>query len=393
MQQKIEEWSDEDDECFTVCDLGDVYRQHLRWKTHLPRVEPFYAVKCNDDPRVLKLLVSLGIGFDCASKFEMQPLLEQHDVHPSRIVFANPCKPVTHIQYAAKHHVSLMTFDNVDELYKIKESYPEAELILRIFTDNSKAYSNVSAKFGAHMESVDGLLMKARELELPVVGVSFHIGTGCMDASAFTDALSSARSVFDQAASMGHNMTILDLGGGFPGVGLEGQTTFENVANVLREQLDALFPPHIRVIAEPGRFYVSTAFTTCTRIMAKRSTMTSQKQKHIMYYTLDGVFGLFGGVPAKNLSPVAKVMTRNGKLIQTQDMIALEYEPKYECSIWGPTCTPYDCITLDAKLPDLQVGDWLYWPNMGAYTYAIASHGFSGFTTPSIIYIDTSNVL
>lgn len=103
----------------------------------------------------------------------MQPLLEQLQVHPSRIVFANPAKPVTHIQYAAKHHVSLMTFDNIDELYKIKESYPEAELILRIFTDNSKAYSNVSAKFGAHMESVDGLLMKARELELPVVGVRY----------------------------------------------------------------------------------------------------------------------------------------------------------------------------------------------------------------------------
>lgn len=44
MKQKIEEWSDGDDECFTVCDLGDVYRQHLRWKTHLPRVEPFYGM-------------------------------------------------------------------------------------------------------------------------------------------------------------------------------------------------------------------------------------------------------------------------------------------------------------------------------------------------------------
>lgn len=103
-----------------------------------------------------------------------------------------------------------------------------------------------------------------------------------MDASAFIDALSSARSVFDQATSIGHNMSILDLGGGFPGVGLKGQTTFENVAIVVREQLDALFPSDIRVIAEPGRFYVSTAFTTCTRIMGKRSTMTAQKQKHIM---------------------------------------------------------------------------------------------------------------
>lgn len=136
-------------------------------------MQKYVAVKCNDDPRILNLLVSLGIGFDCASKFEMQPLVEQHPVHSSRIIFANPCKPVTHIQYAARHHVSLMTFDNMDELYKIKENHPEAELILRIFTDNSKAHADVSAKYGAHMESVDVLLLKARELELPVVGVRY----------------------------------------------------------------------------------------------------------------------------------------------------------------------------------------------------------------------------
>jgi diaminopimelate decarboxylase len=53
---------------FYVCDLGDIVRKHQAWKTLLPRVEPFYAVKCNDDPVVLGLLAKLGTGFDCASK-------------------------------------------------------------------------------------------------------------------------------------------------------------------------------------------------------------------------------------------------------------------------------------------------------------------------------------
>lgn len=43
-------------------------KKHLRWKKGLPRVTPFYAVKCNDSWPILKTLASLGTGFDCASK-------------------------------------------------------------------------------------------------------------------------------------------------------------------------------------------------------------------------------------------------------------------------------------------------------------------------------------
>jgi ornithine decarboxylase len=53
---------------FYVADLGEVTRMHMQWKDMLPRVEPFYAMKCNPDPYVIKTLVGLGTGFDCASK-------------------------------------------------------------------------------------------------------------------------------------------------------------------------------------------------------------------------------------------------------------------------------------------------------------------------------------
>ena len=110
-------------------DLGDVYRQHMRWKKHLKRVTPHYAVKCNPDPTVIKLLAALGTGFDCASKTEIEQVLKL-GVDPSRIIYAQPCKTKSYLRYTVKQNVKQMTFDNTDELYKIKEIAPEAELYL-----------------------------------------------------------------------------------------------------------------------------------------------------------------------------------------------------------------------------------------------------------------------
>uniref|UniRef100_A0A672YK51 ornithine decarboxylase n=1 Tax=Sphaeramia orbicularis TaxID=375764 RepID=A0A672YK51_9TELE len=54
---------------FHVANLDDLHQKHIRWLRTLPRVKPFYAVKCNSTPAVIRMLSTLGTGFDCASKF------------------------------------------------------------------------------------------------------------------------------------------------------------------------------------------------------------------------------------------------------------------------------------------------------------------------------------
>ena len=44
------------DDPFYILNLEDVKRKFEIWREKIPRVVPFYAVKCNDDERVLKLL-------------------------------------------------------------------------------------------------------------------------------------------------------------------------------------------------------------------------------------------------------------------------------------------------------------------------------------------------
>jgi len=217
---------------------------------------------------VVRLLAALGAGFDCASLGEINQVLEL-GVEPSRIIFANPCKATSFVRAAARSNVDMMTFDNADELVKIVRVHPNAKLVIRILADDSKSLCRLGLKFGAQLSAVPALLKKARELKLDVIGVSFHVGSGCFDPEAFGDAVSRAKEVFTMAKAVGYRFHLLDVGGGFE------DNTFERMAVVLKEAIDLHFPHRqadgIKVIAEPGRFFVSKAFTLATNIIARRA--------------------------------------------------------------------------------------------------------------------------
>lgn len=83
-------------------------------------------MKCNDDEGVLKTLASVGCSFDCASAGEIDKILSL-DVEPNRIIYANTTKMESHIEFAKKRNVNLMTFDNEDEVHKIARAHPFAE--------------------------------------------------------------------------------------------------------------------------------------------------------------------------------------------------------------------------------------------------------------------------
>ncbi|KAJ5895221.1 hypothetical protein N7495_006912, partial [Penicillium taxi] len=368
---------------FYVADMGEVYRQHMRWKLNLSRVKPFYAVKCNPDPEVLRLMAQLGNGFDCASKSEIDLALRT-GIDPSRIIYAQPCKTKSYLRYAREAGVKQMTFDNVDELYKIKATFPEAELYLRILTDDSTSLCRLSMKFGASIDVAQQLLQLARDLELKVVGVSFHVGSGAEDASAFLTAVQDARLVFDQAAEIGHDIHTLDVGGGFC------QDTFEKFSAILSDALETYFPPHIRIIAEPGRYYVANAFTLAANVIARRDIPDPQDPSRDAYmlYLNDGVYGNFSNIIFDHQHPVAQILlSASDSQPGTPNSATSEPIPY---SIWGPTCDGIDIITERINLPGLlDIGDWLFFEEMGAYTKCSAT-AFNGFSdNHEVIYISS----
>jgi len=375
------------EEPFFLIDLEHICRKWNEWRDLMPRVEPHYAVKCNPHPMFLRTLRSLGARFDCASKEEIEACLALGDVDAEKdIIYANPTKPRSHLTTARRYGVKLMTFDNADELYKIKQVYPEAQLVLRIMTDDSKATCRFSAKYGAPLNVANDLLKLAVDLQLSVVGVSFHVGSGQSDPSAFADAIERAYRVFQMAAQLGLTLTLLDIGGGYPGHDStedRNSISLSAIAAHVRPKLDELFPEGsgVHIIAEPGRYFAHGAMTLVTNVIARRDTSAFHDEHtnpedvvNYIYYINDGVYGSFNCKFFDHYVPKAKVL---GK----EETTAL-----FPSTVFGPTCDALDCIYKREMLPMLNVGDWVYFTGMGAYTTAAASC-FNGFARPREIYL------
>lgn len=373
IEQKLE-YALEREEAFYIVDLGRVIQKYVDWIRLLPRVQPFYAVKCNNDTAIVKTLGSLGVNFDCASKNEIQQVIDM-GFDTSRIIYANPTKMKSHIAYARNAGVDLMTFDNKDELKKVAEVYPEARLVLRIITDDSNSVCKFSSKFGAPLHTTRSLLEEAKRLNVNVVGVSFHVGSGCMSVDSFVSAIRSAAQVFAEGEELGFNFNLLDIGGGFPGT--SETISFTEIANAIAPALDELFPPSVEIIAEPGRYFVCESYVLAANLFAKRVIETPDSRE-FLYYINEGVYQSFNCIFFDHVVPSPVVFEPKGRT------------ETFTCTLFGPTCDSMDCIAKGIQLPELEIGEWLFFKNMGAYTVAAASP-FNGFKSrPSIFYIQST---
>jgi len=368
-----------EEEAFYIADFNVLVDQYHKWKTYLPRAVPYYAVKSNPRPVILETLLQLGCGFDCASRDEIQEVLRLGG-SADKIIFANPCKLPSHIKFARAKGVKKMTFDNVDELKKIAKYYPEAEMVLRILPDDSHSLMAFGAKFGAHPKVCKELLQLAKDLNVSVIGVSFHVGSGCFDTIAYPNTLRLAQQVFTLGKEIGHDMKFLDIGGGFPGTDHD-TISFEEIGAACCPVLDELFPEDegIQIIGEPGRYFCHNFQTLVVNVMARRKTpenlRTKGEEETILYYINDGVYGAFNCIFFDHAHPFPQLLDERP-----------EGTPEIKSRIFGPTCDSMDLVCKDIYLPELKVSEWLFFPEMGAYTSA-SSSAFNGFKTCLTYYI------
>jgi diaminopimelate decarboxylase len=201
-------------EAFYLINLSDIERKYNDWKVFFPNIVPYFAIKSNPDNRIISLLQKLGCNFDCASMEEIKIALNA-GAKASQIIYANPVKSIEYLLFAREYNIELMTFDSIEELYKIKKYYPNAKIVLRIKTNDTNAMSKLSFKFGMEKHEFEIAINLCKELNLNLVGVSFHVGSNTKDVNAFSIALDDCRYVFDIAYDKKINLSILDIGGGF----------------------------------------------------------------------------------------------------------------------------------------------------------------------------------
>lgn len=351
---------------FLVLSPARIQQSIRTLRTCLPGVELFYAMKSNPDPELLALLSGLVDGIDVASYPEVT-LAAAAGVTPDRLFHSNPIKKDTDIAACVRHGVGWFTFDNDDEIRKLKAHAPEASVLLRVAIRNDTCVVDLGAKFGAHEDQALSLILRARAAGVNVRGIAFHVGSQSSDPGIYLSALAVARRLFDAAAKAGVRLDTLDIGGGFPVVYRTAVPSLEDFCRVVSRGLSELFPAGVRIIAEPGRCISGDSMTLVVRVIGR-----SVRNGVPWYFIDDGLYGAF-----------------SGKLFDHCDyeLMPIRRGPVRECVVAGPTCDSIDIVSRDQLLPDLEIGDLLIVPGMGAYTKASAT-AFNGFQPPVTIVDD-----
>jgi ornithine decarboxylase len=260
--------------------------QVARFRKMMPRVEPYYAMKANPDPRVLKVFREAGLGFDVASANEIDAALAAGG-SPDRMVFANTTKREAMISFARKRGVDLMTFDSEYELDKIAKLAPGARVMVRIKVPNVGSMVELSIKFGTDPNDAVPLLMRAKKLGLNPYGVSFHVGSQCTHGDNYLEAFELCAIIVRDARAKQLPIEMVDIGGGFPIRHFdEDEDWFAKMAPALNLEINRLFDSNLKVIAEPGRALVGPACVLVMSVIGK----SIRNNKH-WYFLDDGVYG------------------------------------------------------------------------------------------------------
>lgn len=290
-----------------------------------------------------------------------------------------PGKSVRDLKFAFERGVTKTTADSISEIDKVATHTPDMQCIIRVFANDPQAQCQLSNKFGAPPEEWESLLQAVKDAKISLIGTSFHVGSGAQTPEAYRTAIKQAH-VFIQLATnvFGfENAKIIDIGGGF--------SRFRDytvpIANCVMETLRECFPvaQGYQWIAEPGRFMVEHSAHLVTQVIGRKL-----ERAQTSYTLADGLYGSFNCILYDHTTPVPLAVKKGEEIDENDKTIP--------ATLYGPTCDGFDTIAKDVQLPELQVGDNVMFPNMGAYTLAGASR-FNGESRCLLLFLFRDRVI
>ena len=330
------------------------------FRTHFPG-DVFYAVKANPSEWVLDALWGAGIrGFDVASDNEAALV---HGKFPkAQIAFMHPVKSRRAIARAF-HDFGVKTFalDSEDELEKILAETNNAKdltLVVRFAVSGDGSAYPLAKKFGVTAEEAPALLRLARQSSEEMLGVSFHVGSQCMEPRAFRTAMDVVNRAIVKAGVVAD---IVDVGGGFPAIypGMSPPPMIEYVNAIKTSFEDMFVAQNAKLWAEPGRALVAEAGSTVARV---------ELRKGDALYMNDGAFGTLFDATHLNWAFPAKLLRAEPSRAKLAPF-----------RLYGPTCDSMDAAAGPFMLPaDIREGDLVEIGSLGAYGTAMGTR-FNGF--------------
>ncbi len=334
-----------------------------------------YAVKTNPNEKIIKIIINSGIqNFDVASINEIK-LIRKID-NKVKIYFMHTIKSRESIKEAYfQYNIKDFALDSKDELLKILEATNNAKdlnLYVRIAISNEHAEIDLSRKFGALASEALGLLRLCKE-HGKKVGLSFHVGSQCMDKISFSKGIGEIGNIIKKTKIV---PDVINIGGGFPSIYPDLKPEpLDSYLNEIKKALKNLKLEKMpEIFCEPGRAIVAESGSTIVKVILKK------KQK---LYINDGTYGSLFDAGVPNFVLPTKMIS-NGRIV-SKKLTAFNF--------YGPTCDSLDYMKGPFLLPNnIKEGDYIELGQLGAYGTTFRTK-FNGFYSDAIYQVDDKPIL
>ena len=348
-----------------VIDLEEIKNNYKKFIRCFKGIKPFYAVKANPNKNIIITLNELGCSFDCASIKEIKDCIKL-GVDPKKISYGNTIKKAVDIKKAFLLGINLFAFDCESELYKISNNTIGAKVFCRIQVPNGGAEWPLSKKFGCSALFSEKLLMKAIDLKLQPIGLSFHVGSQQLSTKTWNKAIKLTSNIYKKLSRRNIDLNFINLGGGIPANYLSSKKNIREYSNDIKKALKKYFGNSLpsEIILEPGRFLVASAGVLEAEIIL----VTDKNYGKDKWVYLD--VGRYNGLAETEGEAIKyKIKVKGYNKYKT-----------YRYILAGPSCDGHDILYEKYlyELPqNLKIGDRVRIFSAGAYTTAYQSN-FNG---------------
>ena len=341
----------------------------------------FYSVKANSNQAIIKLINSMGGGFDVVSTGELKRCLRA-GANPEKIIFEGVGKSEEDIFFAINSNIRLINAESFEELEKINRIgqtlRKEINIGIRINPDiDSQSLEKISTgkktdKFGISINEINtihSLIKKYNNLKL--IGISCHIGSQIFNLDIFNKVFRTMKDIVNDFIQSGVNIKYLDLGGG---IGVQYNNSDPNIDLLeLKKLIDLNFTdvPY-ELSFEPGRYLVANAGIILTKII------TTKKNAGTNFLITDAGMNTFIRPSLYNAKHIIEPINNNSV-------------NSFKYTIAGPICESSDIFAKNIEMFEQKSGDYLVIHGAGAYG-AVMSSNYNSRELPAEILINKSSI-
>ncbi|MBL4802418.1 MAG: diaminopimelate decarboxylase [Emcibacter sp.] len=323
-----------------------------------------YAVKANTNQAIIKTLAQQGSGADVVSEGELRRAL-QAGIPARKIVYSGVAKTEQEMAFALNQGIFQFNVESQPELHqlsRIAESLGKtAAIAFRINPDvDAKTHAKISTgksenKFGIPLSRAREIYAEAAKLPgIRVQGVDLHIGSQLTDLEPFAEAFRRIVTLVEDLRTDGHEITVLDLGGGL-GIPYDRATTKPPLPTEYGEMAKKIVG-HLgcKIIIEPGRLLVGNAGILVSKVIYIKQ---GEGRKFLI---IDAAMNDLVRPSMYDAYHEIVAVKQNDANLSTYDIV-------------GPVCETGDTFARDRELPELESGDLVVIRSAGAYGAVMSS--------------------